>query len=149
MREVLLIVHIAAVAAWLGASGAQFVILPTMTRRGGETAEAWMTTFVRLGRIYYTPAALLILASGIGLVIDSTLYDFEHVFVVVGVLMVLIGGALGGAFYGPKGRLAAEAYGSGDDQAGRAQSTRIAQVGALEVVLLVVTVAGMVYRWGV
>jgi len=149
MREVLLILHIVAAAAWLGANGAQFLIVPRMMRSGNQAAEAWMTTFVRLGRVYYTPAAIVVLATGVGLVLDSSLYDFENMFVVVGVLMVVVGGALFGAVYAPQGRLAADAYRSGDTSAGQAQTARIIRIGTMETVLLVLTVAAMVYRWGV
>lgn len=149
MRDVLLIVHIVAVAAWIGSNLAQFVIVPAMARRGGEAAVAWMTTFVRLGRIYNTPAAIIVLASGVALVLDSPVYEFEQAFVVIGVVMVLIGGALGGLFYGPRGRSAAEAFGSGDASGGQAESRRIIQMTTVETTLLVVTVAAMVSRWGV
>lgn len=149
MREVLLIIHVLAAAAWIGAAGAQFVIMPRMIRAGDGTASTWMETIVQLGRVYYTPAALVILASGVGLVLDSPVYEFEQLFVVIGVAMVLIAGGLGGGVYGPRGREAAAAFAAGDAGTAKTATGTITRVAGVEIALLVVTVASMVYRWGV
>ncbi len=148
MREILLIVHILAAAAWIGLNLAQFVFVPRLVRAGNDAAAAWMGAFVDLGRIYNTPAAIVILASGVGLVIDSAVYEFEHVFVVIGVVMVIIGGVLGARVYAPLGRAAQAAYISDDQGAAQTATEGIIRIGAIETLLLVVTVVAMVNRWG-
>ena len=148
MREILLVIHILAAAAWIGGSAAQMMLVPPLLRAGGETAKTWMTTFVTMGRVFYTPAAIVVLASGVGLVLNSSLYEFEQVFAVIGIVMVLIGGGLGARVYAPKARVAADAFGSGDTATATAAAGLISRAAVVELALLVVTVAAMVYRWG-
>ncbi len=149
MREFLLVIHILAVGAWIGGNATQFLVTPKMRDRGGAAAAAWMTSVVRMGRLLYTPAALIVLLSGIGLVLDSAVYDFEQTFVVIGVAMVVVGAVLGMRVFGPKGQRAADAFESGDDAAGAAVVNGTMPFGLLDTALLIVTITAMVSRWGI
>ncbi len=149
MREFLLVVHILAAGAWIGGNVTQFVVTPKLRDRGGESAAAWMSSVVRMGRVLYTPAAIIILLTGVALVLNSELYDFEHAFVVIGIAMVVIGGILGARIFGPKGEEAAAAFAAGDDARAVAVANGAIRWGAVDTGLLIVTVTAMVGRWGV
>ena len=59
-RNVLLVVHIACVAAWLGGNFSQFFLLPQMARTGGEATTAWFAATARMARRYYNMAGTLL-----------------------------------------------------------------------------------------
>ena len=149
MRDVLLVLHIVAVAAWLGANIAQVVTTRRLVPDGGQTAAAWMETTVHWGRVLYTPAAIVILATGIGLVLESSLYDFSHAFVAVGFMVVIIGAALAMTMFAKGGARAAAAFAAGDTTAGKAEVKKIMPWGILDTLLLVIAVFAMVNKWGV
>ncbi len=149
MRDFLLVIHILAVGTWIGANVTQFVVTPKLRDQGGAAAAAWMASVVRMGRLLYTPAAIVILLTGIGLVLDSDLYEFEHVFVVLGVLTVIVGGVFGARIFGPKGDQAAQAFGGGDDATGVAVVNSTVPFALIDTALILVTVVAMVGRWGV
>lgn len=149
MRSTLLVLHILAAGTWIGGNVTQLVVTPWARKMGGGFAANWMRATVRMGRLLYTPAAIVALLTGIWLVIDSSVYDFEHAFVVIGVATVVIGGALGGTIFGPQGERAAELHEAGGD-AGElaAVHSRLWRFGLLDSALLVLTVVAMVNRWG-
>ena len=150
MRTFLLVVHILAAGAWIGANITQVVVTPRASKLGGSTAAAWMRSTVTMGRVLYTPAAVLSLATGVALVLRTdSAYDFENAFVVIGVAMVVIGAFLGIRVFGPQGEAAADAFDAGDVTAARSIVGRIFALGLLDSLLLVVTVTAMVGKWGV
>lgn len=149
VRDFLLVLHILAVGSWIGGNVTQFVVTPKLRDRGGAPAGAWMRSVLRMGTRLYTPAAVLVLLTGFGLVLDSDLYDFEHVFVVIGIATVIVAGVLGARVFGPRSEEAAAAFESGDDAAGVAVVNRTIPFAVVDTALVVVTVVAMVGRWGV
>jgi uncharacterized membrane protein len=148
VRDVLLVLHIVGVAAWLGASVTQFVANGPFIQAGGSVAVAWLRTQDRLGRVLYPPAAVLVLLTGIGLVLDSDVYGFGSVFVTIGFAVVVISAVLGTVVFGPRYTKAAEAIEAGDDAGGRAIATTAMPAAYIDVALLIVTIAAMVGKWG-
>lgn len=148
MGKLLLFIHIAAVATWLGAAVTQLIVSPAMHRAGGATASNWMRQTVRLGRVLMTPAAVLILLTGIWMVIRESFYDFEQAFVAIGFVAVILGAFLGMRVYGPGGTEVAALHESGE--AGRAgeKLQRLLTIGAAEVGFLLFTTWAMVARLG-
>ncbi len=149
MRTLLLFLHIAAVAAWLGAALAQQVLVPRFRRAEAGPRSTYHLGAVELGVKLYTPAAIIVLITGILLVINGDAFSFANRFVSLGFLAVIVGAALGMAFYGPKGRETARLLESGDTDAASRIESRIVQVGMLEILLLLVTTLAMVAKWGV
>ena len=90
MREILLIIHILGAGTWLGANVTQAVVTPKLRAQGGIAAAAWMKSIAMMGRVLYTPAAIIILVTGFWMVLDSDVYDFEQAFVVIGIVAVVI-----------------------------------------------------------
>ena len=150
MRNTLLVLHILAAASWFGTNMVQVAVLPGINRQGAAAAASWHRT--ALGFVYriYTPAAVVSVATGILLLTAvDTPYEFSHAFVSIGFLMIIVGSVMGVGFFAKQGRAAAEAYDAGDTDGAMAIEKKIAAGGALDTVLMIVTVAAMVAKWGV
>ena len=149
MRDFLLVIHILAVGAWIGANVTQFLVTPRFRNEGGAAAAAWMGSIVLMGRLLYTPAAILVLLSGVWLVLDSDLYEFEHAFVAIGFATVIAAGLFGALIFGKRGAAAAEAFAAGDDARGKKIANSTVPFAIVDMALVVIAVTAMVGRWGV
>lgn len=149
MGNLLLFIHIAAVATWVGAGVVQLIVNPAMHRAGGATAAAWMRQTVRLGRVLFSPAAVIVLITGIWMVIRESIYDFEQAFVVIGFIAVVLGAFLGIRVYGPGGTQVAELHEAGDSAAAGQKLSRLLTIAAAEIGFLLFTIWAMVGRLGV
>lgn len=147
MREALLFVHVVAAATWIGAGITQLVVGPAMQRKGGAVAAAWMRQTVRLGKVLFSPAAIVVLLSGVWMVLRETVYEFEQAFVVIGIVAVVLGAFLGMRVYGPYGEELAGRYETGEIAG--AEHRRLFAIAGAEMVFLLFTVWAMVTRLGV
>ncbi len=148
MEELLLTVHLLAAGTWIGANVVQLLVFSRLAGAGPAVAAHWYRTAVSLGTRLYTPAAVLLLLTGFGLIGTSDdLYSMGDPFVSLGFLTVIVGAVLSMRFFAPLGRKAAEAHESGGDPT--PYEKRIALLGTLDTVLVVVTFAAMVGKWGV
>ncbi len=142
-------IHILAAASWFGGGVA--------TQIGGQLFESeqdtlragWYRVVLRLGQVLYTPAAIVVLITGVLLVTGNEAYGFGSTFVSIGFLAVIVGAGLGMAVYGPRSRAASAALESGDSNGAAAAIARIRQAGLLELGLLAITIASMVWKWGI
>lgn len=148
LRDVMLILHIVGVATWLGANMVQFAMIRPVRAHGGEAAAAWARMAAGLGRTLYMPAGLLVLATGIVLVLDSSVYTFGSLFVTIGMSVVIVGAILGPVVFGPGGERVAGAIESGDTTAVRREESRVTRFAVLDTVLVLFALAAMVMRWG-
>lgn len=143
----MLVVHIAAVAAWLGANLVQ-AFLAAGVRKADPAARLWWARSQgSMGRAYYSVAGVLVLLSGILMVLDDRA-EFSDTFVSIGFAAVIIGIVLGIAVFGPSSRKAAAAIESGDTATEKAMDTRVGIFGAIDTLILVVTIIAMVFKWG-
>lgn len=145
VRNVLLLVHIAAVAAWLGANAVQFVVGPRMRRRGPAVAAAWSDTALFLGRRYYNVAGAVVALSGVGLVLHG--HWGWHGFVLVGIAAVAIGAGLGILAFEPRLRRELAAIESGDEVGARRLQHDITSIAVLDTAVVLVTMLAMIDRW--
>ena len=144
-RNLLLLVHITAVAAWLGANFVQFVLAPRFRRRGAAEAKAWSEAARFMGRRYYNVAGVLVGASGVFLVLDG---DWGwHGFVLVGIATVVIGATLGVAVFEPLLGQEAAALERGDTPAVARAQHNVVSVAFLDTALLLVTTLAMIDKW--
>jgi hypothetical protein len=146
--EFLLWIHIIAAATWFGAAVSIQVSAQAFDSEAGAVRAAFYRSWVKTGQVLFTPAAVVVLITGILMVTGSEAYGFGSTFVSIGFLTVIVGAALGMALYGPRGRAAAEALDSGDTATASAAISRLRQGGALELALLAITIASMVWKWG-
>ena len=148
MGEALLFVHIVSVAVWIGAGVTQLAVNPAMDRIGGATAAAWMRQTVRLGRVLFSPAAVLVLISGIWMVARERAYEFEQAFVVIGFIAVALGAFLGIRIYGPAEEEIAQLHESGESVKASEKQRWLLTISAAEIAFLLFTVWAMVNRFG-
>lgn len=144
MFQILLWVHVLAAAVWIGAAVATLFLAPRMSKNNAS-GQAFADGWVEMGRKLFTPAAVLALATGIGLVIDGS-HEFSDGFVSVGFLMVIVGAGLGMAIYAPRGRAISAAHAEGEETAGLYAKLRA--INLVELALLAFTVYAMVVKLG-
>lgn len=150
MRTFLLVIHILAAGAWIGANVTQAVVTPRIAKQGGASAATWMQATVTMGRVLYSPAAVVLLVTGFALVLRSgSPYEFEQAFVIVGIAVVVVATFLGIRVFGPGGQRAAAAFEAGNGDGARQIVGRLGLYGLLDTVLAVVAVTAMVAKWGV
>lgn len=149
MRNVLLIIHIVAVALWLGGSVMNGVINAKLASTGDVGANARLARVeTSLGQQFYMPASILTLLSGIGLVLISDAWGFGEIWVSVGFLSIIVAAILGPVRFLPLSREIADAYEAGDAERAGAASQKIAMWSTLNTLLIVVALVLMVYKPG-
>jgi uncharacterized membrane protein len=148
--EVLLTVHILAVAAWIGAALALQVI---GARIGPRTEDVVIDRFAvdaeAMGRSLLAPASVLVLITGVALVVREDV-SWTAPWILFGIGVFVVTGAIGGAYLIPEARRIAElARAPGHDPAEvRVRSRRRLLVARVDLSLLVLAVAAMVFRVG-
>lgn len=147
LREILLTFHIAGAGIWLGSNVVQAVVPRMVARHGSEAAAGWYRVAARLGNRVYVPASIVILITGIFLVVGADEYGFGTRFVTVGFTMIVLGAVLGVLVFEKGSERAAEAIESGDQGRVRSAISRLAAFGALDTLLLLLTIVAMVTRW--
>jgi hypothetical protein len=148
LRDVLLILHIAGAGTWLGANVVQ-AMAPSLAAKQGAAAQAgWYRVAAKLSSRLYMPAAILILATGIWMVLLVDAYGFGTLFVTIGLAMIVIGAVLGILVFDRGSERAAAAIDTGDQSAIRSATGRLAAFGVLDTVLLLFTITAMVLRLG-
>lgn len=148
MHGVMLFIHIVAAMVWVGAAFREEAAKRGLASMSPSTRADENRIAIDMGRFLFGPAAGLVLVSGIWLVTIDGDVGFGAPFVLLGFLTVLVGGALGGAVYGPRLRSAAERFDAGDVDGGTAVEKTLQPLHWLQIGLLLVTVAAMIGEWG-
>ena len=147
MHETLLVLHLIGVAAWLGAN-LTMAFAGSMT--GGADASArrwWALAEGNLARVYKSIAATLVLLTGVFLVLDESGVEFSDTFVSIGFLVVIVGALLGIFVFGPGCRQIVAAIDGGDTAAEKKVGNRLATVGAIDTLLVILAIVAMVGGW--
>ena len=147
--SVVLAVHVMAIVLAFGVTFAYPIIGPFMGKNHPGSLRAVHEVQVRIGKLLITPMATLALATGIYMASDHDLFDRIWVQVPMGILIVLLG--LGGAFFSPQEKRAAElapAEGQPPTPEYLAIVQRVAKVGALSSLLVLVAIFFMVTKPG-
>jgi hypothetical protein len=145
-HALLLALHIAGVAGWLGANYVQLVLVSRFDRDGTEAALAWTRQSNWLGVRYYNAVGALIATTGVLLVL-TTPWSWDDRFVWVGLTVIVLGAAIGVSVFGPVGKRRQTALEEGDDQAAAATLRRIIGFSVLDTGLVLVAVLAMVSKW--
>lgn len=141
-RNVLLALHIAAVAAWLGCNLTQLFLTPWFAGRGGEAAATWFEATSRLAKRYYNAAGAVLVTTGVLLVLKAG-YDWSAGFIAVGFTVVIVGAVLGITFFGPDGDRMAATQRSG----GAPDVRRYLVMVCVDTTFVATAVLAMVARW--
>ncbi|MEZ5138712.1 MAG: hypothetical protein R2702_14035 [Acidimicrobiales bacterium] len=140
-RNLLLLVHVASAAAWLGANLVQLVLTPWFVAREAA-AGAWFEATGFLARRYYNVAGIVLGVTGVLLVLEVG-YAWSSGFIAVGIGVIAIGAVLGIRFFHPEAERLAAAAGRGE----RPDARRYLQVALLDTVLVLTAVLAMVSGW--
>ena len=146
-RTLLLWLHIASVAAWLGANFVQLVLSPRFAKGPADVAAAWTRQTIWLGERFYNAAGAVLTVTGVLLVLDGD-WSWGTEFIWVGIVVVVIGGAMGGLLFGPLAKRRAAALESGDTATADEAQGRIIPLAVLDTVLVLTAVWAMVDKWG-
>lgn len=148
MYQFLLFLHIAAAAAWIGAALRRLAEAP-MVRTGAPVARAlWHRSEVAMGTRYFAPAAVVVLVSGIFMVLDNEAVGFGTPFVSIGFAAVIFGAVVGPTVFGKRSEAAAAKLESGDVEGANSVTKRTRPVELLDITVLLITLAAMVWKWG-
>lgn len=140
MREFLLIIHILSAAAWIGGGLFSLVSFPALARQVGVKEVGRLDESI--GSKFFGSAMVLLLLSGIALVLTSDAFGWGDAFVLIGIGVIVIEGALQGAVFGPR---MARAYES-ESLSAFGQAFKIS--GAASLALVVAAVWAMVTKIG-
>ena len=147
MRTLLLALHIASVAGWLGANYVQILLAPRFGRAGRDSAVTWARQSNWLGERYYPVIGALVLITGVLLVVETG-WDWSDGFVGLGIAIVILGGITGVVGFGRLGKQRLDALEAGDTDAADAVLGRIVRLGVVDTALILLTVLAMVDKWG-
>lgn len=148
--DLLLSVHLLAVATWIGTALALQVLSARMSpSTHDEVIDRFAIDAEAVGRSVLAPSSVLVLVTGVALVIRQDL-SWTEPWILLGIGAFAVTGAIGGAFLIPESKRIAElAREPGHDPAEvRARSRRRLLVARLDLSLLVLAVADMVFRFG-
>jgi uncharacterized membrane protein len=148
--ELLLTVHILAVAIWIGAAMALQV---SAVRMGPSTPAAVVDRFAidadAVAKMLFAPALVVVLMTGVALVAHEHI-RWTSAWILFGFGSLVVIGAIGGAFLIPEARRIAElARQPGHDPAEvRTRTRRRLLVARIDLSMLILAVADMVFRPG-
>ena len=148
MRDTMLFLHILGAATWFGASLTIFIVVPRMRAAGHKGAGPFMGVYEKTSNMIYAPAAVLLLVTGVWLVIDSSFWDWDQAFVSIGFLAVIVRGGLSAMQFGPLAEKAALASTGGDAGGVQAAPQRTTLFTLVDTGIVVITLVGMVAKWG-
>jgi uncharacterized membrane protein len=106
MRDVLLTIHILAAAAWIG--GGLYGTFALRRHTANEGPRKALAVADALGSKYFGTAFAVLLVSGVGLVLTSDAFGWGSGFVIIGIGVLVVEGALEGAVLGPATKRLAE-----------------------------------------
>lgn len=142
-------VHVISAVAWVGGGLMLDMLIAKAQRQGSQTELVALVGHTeRFGKTFFTPTAILVLASGI--VMASIGDTFAAPWVSAGFLAVFISAGISMAFVGPKSRQLRgliETRGLNDPEV-RALAGRLMLVSRINLAILTITVALMVFQPG-
>jgi len=146
-RTVLLTLHIAAIASWLGADVVQHAMRHRWQRETPEATKAWARMQFWLHDRYYAVVAVLILGTGIALV-QHEHWAWSSTFIWVGLATIAAGATLGGIGLKGLAKKRIEALEASDADGAEAADRRALPIELLLTAFVLVTVVAMVHKWG-
>jgi uncharacterized membrane protein len=150
LYEFLLFVHVAAAVVWVGGATMHLALMLLARRTGADEDHVKLVDWdERLGVVFYLPSSLLVLAAGIGLVLEGN-WDWDQAWIVLGLVIFGLTFVIGVAFYIPQGKklqAAIQAGGHGSTEA-VARASTIASMIWIDLALLMAAVFVMTTKPG-
>jgi len=139
--------HVMSIVLAFGVTFAYPIMGPYVGKNMPQAVAGFHRMQHRIGQVLITPFAALALVTGIYLAADQDLFDQIWVQIPFAILLILLG--LGGAFFAPQEKKAAElAETSPGSPEYMAVVGRVAKVGALSSLLVLVAIFCMVAKPG-
>jgi uncharacterized membrane protein len=148
VRDTLLIIHILSAAAWIGGSFMLAFAGPRMAKAGGPASGAWVGVVLEAVTRFFTPAAVLTLWSGIGLVLAVEPWGWSDAFVGIGIAAVVVALSIAHMNNVPSLRGIQQAAQAGDMDALAVNARKVMAGGATISLILILTEVAMVLRLG-
>lgn len=145
-RTILLTLHIAAVASWLGVDVLQHAMRRRWQKERSEATKAWARTQFWLHDRYYAVVAVLILVSGVALVQEGR-WAWSSTFIWVGIATIVAGATLGGIGLKGLAKNRIDALEASDTHAAVAAERRALPIELLLTAFVLVAVVAMVHKW--
>ncbi len=111
MRGILVTIHVLAAAAWIGGGLFSSVSLISLAKSLG--VKTVLSLDQAVGNRFFGAAVGTVALSGVALVLTSDSYGWGTTFVLVGLAVIVLDGALEGAVFGPRLKKLAAAAESG------------------------------------
>ncbi|HVE94920.1 MAG TPA: hypothetical protein VNB24_08380 [Acidimicrobiales bacterium] len=146
-HTLLLSLHIAAIASWLGADVMQHAARRRWVNESPDAVKAWARMQFWLHDRYYAVVAVLVLATGIALVVDGG-WSWSSNFIWVGIATVIAGGMFGGVGLKGLAKKRIDALESGDAAGAESIRKRAVPIEIFLTLFVLVTIVAMVHRWG-
>jgi uncharacterized membrane protein len=146
-RTVLLTLHIAAIASWLGADVALHSMRHRWQNESPEATKAWARMQFWLHDRYYAVVAAAILVTGVALVQHGH-WGWSSQFIWVGLATIAAGATLGGIGLKALAKKRIDAIEVGDAEGAVAADRRSLPIEILLTASVLVAVVAMVHKWG-
>ncbi|WP_370324683.1 DUF2269 family protein [Euzebya sp.] len=147
MYETLKFIHVMAVIAWFGGG----IFLTALAGRAARTDTAALGTVVRLGGAmgpFFGAMGGIAFLAGIAMVLTTDGLDFEEAWITIGIVVYLVSAFLGGRVLGPRYERLGEAAAGGDAAATETARKAVVSITMVDLTLLTIAVAAMVFKWG-
>jgi uncharacterized membrane protein len=148
LYEVLLFVHIVAVAVWVGGSIMLGLISARIQRTGDAEYRARFAKSAGIVGPVIGVSAALVLASGIWMVLDSDSLELTQTWVWLGLALFLLSAIVGAIYFAPASNRIIEALEGGQVEEADRQAGVFNLVSRLDTLLLLVIVGLMVFKPG-
>lgn len=144
--ETLKFLHVIAAIVWLG-GGILQTILVWRVRRADHSHRLGLARDMKaLGDKMFGAATLAVLLFGVWMVLERPAFAFGDTWIVIGLVGILISGAIGGVFFAPQGKVLLGKLESGE--AADAVLRNISRVALIDQAILLVVVWAMVAKPG-
>jgi uncharacterized membrane protein len=150
LYEVLLFFHILAAIAWIGGGIAINVIGSRIVRSDPSSVAAITRQIEWMGKAFFAPASWVVLILGLSMVAVSEAWTIGQLWIVLALVGIGITAITGAAFFGPEARRISRTIdeGGSDYPGVQRRFRRILVLARLDLVLLLLIVADMVFKPG-
>lgn len=148
--EILVFLHVAGAALWVGGGVLIGLLLTRAKRSGGETMRTLVDQAAWLGGRYFGTVGFLVLALGIWMVSTSDVWSFSDFWVAFGLAGYVLSAVIGGAVLGPLAKRTQEAIATTGPDSGEAKAAlgRFLTVARIDTLVLLAVVFDMVTKPG-
>ena len=147
MYNSLKLIHVLAVIFWFGGG----VMLTLLAGRAARTSTATLAPVARLGAAvgpFFGVMGFIAFLAGIAMVLITDGLDFEEPWITIGVVVYLVSAFLGARIIGPRYDKLGVAADSGDEAATATARKAVVGPTMIDLTLLTIAVAAMVFKWG-